>query len=85
MFDTEEYEIHYGPSGALEMSSAGTTSEDVTEMQYTIVISGLLPYTTYYFQLSATNTIGTTLSGIFSGTTLEEGKKCKFLKLFSTL
>lgn len=76
VYDTEIYVISYGTSEGLGMSSAPMTSVDIANRQYEFVISGLLPYTTYYFQLSAENSISTTLSGIFSGTTLEQGKKC---------
>ena len=73
VFDNEDYTVNYGLSDVfLDQSSTPITSDGNTE--YTIQISGLLPGTTYYFQLSATNSISTTLSGVFSGTTLEEGK-----------
>ena len=77
MYDSEEYVIYYGVNEIeLEQSSEVLNSVDVADQQYTIVINGLLPGTTYFFQLASTNSISTTLSGLVSGTTLETGKKC---------
>ena len=74
--DTEEYQINYGTSmDTLDQSSSIQTSTGSAEnMQYTIQISNLSPGVIYYFQVAVTNSLGTTFSGVFSGTTLETGK-----------
>lgn len=71
--NNEQYQIRYGTSPTnLDSSSLPINSDN--NMDYEISIPNLLPGTTYYFQLSSTNSFGTTLSGIFSGSTSETGK-----------
>ena len=69
---TETYGVNYGTTTVLGQTSEYTTVSFPAE--YNIIVSNLRPGTTYYFQLSGTNNIGTTFSGIVSATTLEEGK-----------
>ena len=71
----EQYSVNYGTSmDALDESSPTVFSIDGEDMQYSISITGLLPGITYYFQLVLTNDISTTTTGVFSGTTMEDGK-----------
>ena len=71
---TETYRIAYGTTPAqLDQMSDFLTVESAGD--FSILIENLLPGTTYYFQLSGTNAIDTTLSGIISNATLEDGKK----------
>ena len=74
--DIEEYQINYGTSmDTLDQSSSIQTSAGSGEnIQYTIQISNLSPGVIYYFQVALTNSISTTFSGVFSGTTLEAGE-----------
>ena len=75
VYDTEQYKINYGTSADLLLESPTTMSSgNNNNTQYTIQISELLPGTTYYFQISSMNTISTTLSGVISGSTLEDGE-----------
>lgn len=71
---SETYRVSYGTTAdALDLASEFVTI--ASEGDQSITISSLLPGTTYYFQLSGVNDIGTTLSGIISNTTLEAGNK----------
>ena len=71
---SETYRASYGTTAdALDLASEFVTI--ASEGDHSITISGLLPGTTYYFQLSGVNDIGTTLSGIIPNTTLEAGNK----------
>ena len=43
---------------------------DATNRQLIVGAAGLVPNTTYYYRIQATNTVGTTNSGVLSVTTL---------------
>ena len=69
----ETYRINYGTTTELGLVSSIFVTVNSTG-DHTIQIESLNPGTTYHFQISGTNAFGTTLSGIFSNTTLEDGK-----------
>ncbi len=62
--------IKYGlSSGNLSSQATGFTASGNTLTTETITIAGLLPLTTYYYQIEATNSVGTATSSIGSFTT----------------
>ena len=49
---------------------------DATNRQLIVGAAGLVPNTTYYYQIQATNTVGTANSGVLSVTTLPARELC---------
>ena len=72
---TEEYAVFYGLTNIPDMTTETTTITSADFTEFSITINNLLPGTTYYMQLSATNDIGVSVSGVFSATTIEDGKE----------
>ena len=79
-FTPETYRMQYGlQSDNLDMTSPLTASLndfDATNHQLIIGASGLVPNTTYYYRIKATNTVGTTNSAVMSVTTLPARELC---------
>lgn len=62
--------VRYGlTSGNLSNQVVGNTATGTSETPSSVNISSLLPNTTYYYQVEATNSVGTTLSSIGNFTT----------------
>ena len=72
--------MQYGlQSDNLDMTSPVTATLndiDATNHQLIIGAAGLVPNTTYYYRIQATNTVGTTNSAVMSVTTLPARELC---------
>ena len=72
--------MQYGlQSNNLDMTSpltANLNDFDATNRQLITGAAGLVPNTTYYYQIQATNTVGTTSSAVLSVTTLPAREPC---------
>ena len=72
--------MQYGlQSDNLDMTSPVTATLndfDATNRQLIVGAAGLVPNTTYYYQIQATNTVGTANSGVLSVTTLSARELC---------
>ena len=67
--------MYYGTDNmALVNSTEGLGPADVSDTDmYTVTISGLMPFTTYYFVVSAENSNGTTNTSVMTFRTNETG------------
>ena len=75
-FDNETYSVQYGSDMTLQDSSEmvmGSTDGLVTNQVFSVNITGLTPFTTYYYIVWANNSIGNTKTSIMSFTTNETG------------
>ena len=81
--------MKYGlQSDNLDMTSpltANLDDFDATNHQLIIGAPGLVPNTTYYYQIQATNTVGTTSSAVMSVTTLPAREPCTYKLVMCTL
>ena len=68
------YDFVYGTSSSLSSGTITTTSASAgsgtSAVSESAALAGLTPHTTYYFEVKATNSVGTTTESILSFTTL---------------
>jgi len=75
-FDTETYSVQYGSDMSLQDSSEmvmGSIDGLVTNQVFSVSITGLTPFTTYYYIVWANNSVGSTKTSVMSFTTNETG------------
>ena len=76
-FGTEVYSVQYGTEMTMLLSISevveGNTDTSVINEVFSVNITGLIPFTTYYYIVSATNTIGSTNTSVMNFTTGETG------------
>ena len=75
-YDTETYSVQYGSDISLQDSSEvvmGSTDELVANQVFSVNITGLTPFTTYYYIVWANNSVGSTKTSVMSFTTNETG------------
>ena len=71
--DAEIYTVYYGTDNMTLVNSTEIPgSANVSDM-YTVTISGLMPFTTYYYVVSAENSEGTTNTSVMNFRTNETG------------
>ena len=76
ILDRETYRVQYGMNMTLKYDSdsvLGIDNRFVTNERYSINITELTPFTTYYFILWASNSVGNTSTGIMNFTTDQTG------------
>lgn len=76
IFDRETYWVEYGTDMTLKYNSGvvlGNENRSVTNERFSINITGLTPFTTYYFVLWANNSVGNTNTSIMNFTTDQTG------------
>ena len=76
-FDHENYIVMYGTERAVLQNTSevvvGNRNVLVTNDAFNVTITGLIPFTTYYYILLANNSIGNTSSNLMNFTTNETG------------
>ena len=75
-YDTETYSVQYGSDMSLQDSSdvvMGSTDGLVANQVFSVNITGLTPFTTYYYIVWANNSVGSTKTSVMSFTTNETG------------
>ena len=80
-FDTETYSVQYGSDMSLQDSSEvvmGSTDGLVTNQVFSVNITGLTPFTTYYYIVWANNSVGNTKTSVMSFTTNETGNMADY-------
>ena len=74
--DAETYTVLYG-TDMMTLSNSrvimGNTDLSTINEMFTVNISGLLPFTTYYYIISANNSVNTTNTSVMTFTTNETG------------
>ena len=71
--DTETYTVYYGTdSMALVNNTRGMGNTSVSN-EFNVTINGLMPFTTYYYIVSAVNSVGTTNTSVMTFMTNETG------------
>ena len=78
LYDEEMYYVQYGlQNTTLDQTSSIISSGpvmDITNAMYTVTLQNLHPYYTYYFVVTAMNSIAPKSTEVFWFTTLEAGK-----------
>jgi len=78
VFDQESYIIQYGTDMAMLLSSSnlvqGSSDRNVTNGDFSINITGLTPFTRYYYIINATNSVGSTSTTVMNFITGETGR-----------
>ena len=75
-FDNETYSVQYGSDISLQDSSEvvmGSTDGLVTNQVFSVNITGLTPFTTYYYIVWANNSVGNTKTSVMNFTANETG------------
>ena len=76
-YDQEIYSIHYGVSDSMMLLDTinvmGNPELSTTDDVFLHTISGLTPFTQYYYVLSVTNSVGSRNSSVETFTTDEAG------------
>ena len=71
--DAETYRVYYGTdSMALVNNTRGMRNTNVSN-EFSVTINGLMPFTTYYYIVSAVNSVGTTNTSVMTFMTNETG------------
>lgn len=77
-FDNETYSVQYGTEVTMLLSSSeviqGNSDTSVIDEVFSINITGLTPFTTYYYIVRASNELGSTNTSIMNFTTDETGE-----------
>ena len=76
-FGTEVYSVQYGTEMTMLLSISevveGNTDTSIINEMFSVNITGLIPFTTYYYIVTATNTIGSANTSVMNFTTDETG------------
>ena len=76
-FDTETYSVLYGSDMTMLLSTSevveGNSDTSVINEVFSINITGLIPFTAYYYIVRAVNTVGSTNTSVMNFTTDETG------------
>ena len=76
VFDNETYTVWYGTDDTLQERSdvvMGNTNGLSTNEIFSLIVTGLTPYTQYYYIICAKNSIGNTNTSLMTFTTAETG------------
>ena len=71
--DAETYTVYYGTDSIALVNSTERLGPATISDTYTITINGLMPFTTYYYIVSAVNSEGTTNTSVMTFMTDEAG------------
>jgi len=76
VFDQESYVVRYGTDMTLQNSSdvvQGSNDTNAINDVFSVNITGLTPFTRYYYIINATNSINSTTTPVMSFTTDQTG------------
>ena len=76
IMDKETYSVQYSTDISLQNNEEvliEATNGFTTNQQFSVNITGLIPFTTYYYTIQANNTAGSTNTGIMVFTTNQSG------------
>ena len=77
VFDQENYTVQFGTDMKMLSSTSdivqGNDNVDVINDQFSINITGLTPFTRYYYTIVATNSVGSTNNSVMNFMTNETG------------
>ena len=77
VFNQENYTVQYGTDMTILLNTSefvqGSSNRNVTNGNFSINITGLTPFTAYYYTIVATNTVGSTRTRIMNFITDETG------------
>ena len=78
VFDQENYTVQYGTNMMMLLNTSivvlGNNDTNTINDSFSINITGLTPFTRYYYVITATNTVGNTSTSVMSFTTDETGR-----------
>ena len=78
VFDQENYTIQYGTDMTMLVSSSnlvqGSSDTSVVNGDFSVNITGLTPFTRYYYIIVATNSVGSTSTTVMNFITGETGR-----------
>ena len=85
VFDQENYTVQYGTDMMMLQSTSelvqGSNDTNVINGMFSVDITGLIPFTTYYYVITATNTNDSTNTLVMNFTTDQTGMCTDYLKL----
>ncbi|XP_065904304.1 receptor-type tyrosine-protein phosphatase delta-like isoform X2 [Dysidea avara] len=88
VFDQETYTVQYGTDMTMLQSTSeliqGSSNRNVTNGNFFVNITGLTPFTRYYYVITATNTVGSTSTAIMNFTTDETAPSIAPMEFMST-
>ena len=73
VYDAETYAVYYGTDNMTLVNSTEMLGPANVSDMYTVTISELIPFTTYYYTVSAENSEGTTNTSVMNFITDETG------------
>ena len=76
VLDKETYTVQYSTNSSLQNSSeveVENTNEFVINEKFSVNITGLIPFTTYYYIIQANNSAGKTSTDVMNFTTNQTG------------
>ena len=76
VYDVETYTVHYGTDSMTLVDNTvimGNTDLSAINEVFTVNISALTPFTKYYYIVSASNSVGTTVTSLMTFMTNETG------------
>ncbi|XP_065904693.1 phosphatidylinositol phosphatase PTPRQ-like isoform X2 [Dysidea avara] len=88
VFDQETYTVQYGTDMAMLQSTSelvqGSSIRSVTNGNFSVNITGLIPFTRYYYVITATNSVGNTSTAMLNFTTDETAPNMAPMRFMST-
>ena len=76
IMDKETYSVQYSTDMSLQNNKEvliEATNESKVNQQFSVNITGLIPFTTYYYTIKANNTAGSTSTDVMAFTTNQSG------------
>ena len=73
VYDAETYTVYYGTDNMVLVNNTEELGPTNVPDVYTVTISGLMPFTTYYYFVAAKNSEGTTNTSVKNFRTNETG------------
>ena len=83
--DTERYTVYYGTDSMTLVNSTERLGPTNMPDTYTVNISGLMPFTTYYYIVSAVNSEGSTNISVMTFMTDETGMAMVIEIVYNTM
>ena len=82
VLDRETYTVRYSTDSSLQNSSKvviEANNEFTTNQKFSVNISGLIPFTKYYYNVQANNSAGNTSTDVMTFTTNQTGMSTKII------
>ena len=88
IMDKETYSVQYSTDMSLQNDEEvliEATNEFIANQQFSVNITGLIPFTTYYYTIQANNTAGSTSTDMMAFTTNQSGMSVIIMNPFKNM